>query len=312
MPAIQIRNWSKHFENAASKKLKRLDWLALPIKMDGDGYAFLVDHPEGAAHFGAWIAILQIAAKQPQEKRGYIPEGVGGICQSLSRVSRIPAKVFESVIPRLLLLEWIEQVPSYQQPTSTLGDSPNTSADSASTLADSPNVVADSPNALGDVGRKVAAQDRTGQDITGKENHLCPSDDGRVSDSLFPGELQITKLVRMPRKAAELSPDQESWFAMFWSAYWRHDGKQAARKAYGKAAQTLEVANLIMAAMLNQRDVMLRRDEDKRPMASTWLNQERWEDEAARARASPSQGKDFVSDVESVFRSRLERGDSPW
>jgi hypothetical protein len=31
--------------------------------MDGDGYTELVDHDDGAAHLGAWCAIVQIASK---------------------------------------------------------------------------------------------------------------------------------------------------------------------------------------------------------------------------------------------------------
>ena len=35
---LRIREWDKNFENAGSRKLKRLEWVAIPNKTDGEGY----------------------------------------------------------------------------------------------------------------------------------------------------------------------------------------------------------------------------------------------------------------------------------
>lgn len=136
----RIRDWDRHFENASSRKLKRLDWIALPNKMDGEGYTALVDHPNGAAHFGAWVAIVEIASKQTP--RGSLPVGgisqdVGRICQSLGRISRLPARLFEEVLPRLVEIGWIEQLQSNQQSATTLGESADALGESANTSAKS-------------------------------------------------------------------------------------------------------------------------------------------------------------------------------
>lgn len=93
----------------------------------------LIDHPDGAAHFGAWIAIVQIASKQ--NPRGTLPNGkisqsVGGICQSLSRISRLPSSLFENLIPRLIEIGWLEIL---ADSANASGASANTSAESAST-----------------------------------------------------------------------------------------------------------------------------------------------------------------------------------
>jgi len=156
--SLRIRDWDKHFENASSRKLKRLDWVAVPIKTDGEGYTALVDHPNGAAHLGAWYAIVEAAAKQtPKENRGMlpggIPQGVGGICQSLGRMSRLPSGIFQEVIPRLLEIGWLEEVQSNQQSATTSAESPKTLAESATTSADC----------------GVTGQDRTGQGTTGQD-----------------------------------------------------------------------------------------------------------------------------------------------
>src|SRR6185437_16966566 len=96
-----------------------MDWVPVPNKMDGTGYTELVDHPNAAAHLGAWLAIIEIASRQkvrgnfPQVGAG-IPQSLSGMSQVLCRISRLPCAVFEELIPRLLQMEWIEP---YQQVT---------------------------------------------------------------------------------------------------------------------------------------------------------------------------------------------------
>ena len=131
---FRIRDWDGIFENASSRKLKHLQWVPVPNKTDGEGYCALVDHPNAAAHLGAWYAILEAASKQ--SPRGNLPGGIthdlGGICRSLSRTSRLPADVFREVIPRLLSIGWIEEIPSIQQfSPKLLGDSADLLAESA-------------------------------------------------------------------------------------------------------------------------------------------------------------------------------------
>ncbi len=159
---LRIRDWDHYFENASSRKLKRLEWVAIPNKTDGEGYTALVDHPNAAAHLGAWYAIVEAASKQAPRGNlpGGIPHDIGGISRSLGRMSRLPAKVFEEVLPRLLEIGWLEdadaiKIESNQQNVRDL-------------LAKSPNASAESANVVADDGRKVAAQGIELQGITGK------------------------------------------------------------------------------------------------------------------------------------------------
>ena len=140
---LRIRDWAKHFETSESRKLQRMVWVPVPNKTDGEGYAALVDHPNGAAHLGAWYAILETASRQmPRERRGDFPSGIpqniSGVCRSLGRLSHLPASVFEEVIPRLLEIGWIEP------------------AESASVPAESASVPAESASVPARVGRKPA------------------------------------------------------------------------------------------------------------------------------------------------------------
>ena len=60
---LRVKDWNLLFENNRTRGLKHLDWVPMPNKMDSDGYTELVDHPNGAAHLGAWFAIVQIASR---------------------------------------------------------------------------------------------------------------------------------------------------------------------------------------------------------------------------------------------------------
>jgi len=120
---LRIKDWSFHFENNRTRELKKLDWVPVPNKMDGDGYTELVDHEDGAAHLGAWTAIVEIASKcEPRgvlRRAGRNPAPACGdvFCvphdaASLSRLSRLSEKVFVDAIPRLIAIGWLEEVPN--------------------------------------------------------------------------------------------------------------------------------------------------------------------------------------------------------
>jgi hypothetical protein len=158
--ALRIRDWDKHFENAASRKLKRLDWISVPNKTDGEGYMALVDHPDGAAHLGAWYAIVECASRQ--KVRGNLPPGlsqesggicrdIGGTCRALGKISQLPERVFLDVIPRLLKIGWLEEY-----------------LDENQSVASSPTSLADFPN---DLGKNQAHREGNGMEGNGREGN---------------------------------------------------------------------------------------------------------------------------------------------
>jgi hypothetical protein len=86
-----------------------MDWVPFPNKMDGDGYTELTDHPDGAAHFGIWCALLMVASKC--SPRGSLARS-GGLAHdsaSLARVTRLPSAGFAPAIARLLEIGWLEE-----------------------------------------------------------------------------------------------------------------------------------------------------------------------------------------------------------
>jgi hypothetical protein len=110
-PTLKVRDWDSLYENHRSRELKKLEYVPVKNKMDGDGYAFLMEHKNGAAHLGAWVAILQIASRC--KERGVLvgSDGCPYDTAALSRISRIPKKIFDEAIPRLVGgCKWMEHI----------------------------------------------------------------------------------------------------------------------------------------------------------------------------------------------------------
>lgn len=106
---LKIADWDKHFENHKTRILKNLDWVLIPNKMDGDGYTELVDHPDGAAHYGVWIALLLVASKSTPRGDLARSGGVPHDCASLARVTRLQSAVLAPAIARLLKIGWMAE-----------------------------------------------------------------------------------------------------------------------------------------------------------------------------------------------------------
>lgn len=113
---IRIKDWDSIYENNRTRELKKMEWVPIPNKMDGEGYTTLIeDHPNGPGHFAAFIALVEIASRQPKELRGIIPQGIAGLSQSLAKKSRMPARLFDEAIPRLIQVQWIEEFAEISQ-----------------------------------------------------------------------------------------------------------------------------------------------------------------------------------------------------
>lgn len=164
---IRIIGWDKNYENNRTRELKRLDWLPIPNRMDGDGYTELVDHENGAAHFGAWMAIVQIASKCDVRgtlmRDGAKPHN----SRSLSRISRIPAEVFDEVLPRLKAIGWIELIP-FENVEDT--KTPHHGAGLSHAIADLPHVAAPRARAFG--------REWKGMEENGAPSRTAPPCDG--------------------------------------------------------------------------------------------------------------------------------------
>lgn len=105
---LRVRDWAEKFENNRTKEIKDLKWVPTPNKHDGDGYTELVEHENGAAHFGCWNAIVQVASKC--EPRGTLLRDTGKPhdSASLARMTRLPEPMLREAIERLIVIGWLE------------------------------------------------------------------------------------------------------------------------------------------------------------------------------------------------------------
>ncbi len=240
----RIRDWDKHFENCASRKLTRLSWVAIPNKTDGEGYTALVDHPNAGAHLGAWYAIVEAASKQDPRGNlpGGIPRSIGGISRSLGRMSRLPSELFMEVIPRLIEIGWIE---CFQSDTDK--------------SADSPDISADSPERI----------EGNGIEGNGKEQtHLSAIADQK---ELFTADPQGTVRPALP----------SATFEDFWRIWWNKTAKAKTQKLWPSAAARYGARFLVDAAIADRARFEPTPSWEWRSQMhpTTWLNGKRWEDE---------------------------------
>lgn len=259
----RIKDWDKIYENNRTRELKRLEWVPVPNRMDGLGYTELVDHPNGAAHFGAWIAIVEIASRQ--EIRGVLPSVRGNTAIALARISRLPVQLFAEVLQRLAApeIDWIE-----------------VTAQESAPIPQDPAVIPHDTAYL----RGHALAEGKGREGNGREEkHSCAS-----------GEAPVP--VALPKISKMRSDFEEFWKEASWSSRSREDAWQAYRKRRREG-----VPHELLAEQAKiQAPLLLREAEQQRRTAiyvSTWLNKGCYLDDvteirtlsiAVGARGSPS------------------------
>jgi hypothetical protein len=147
----RIAKWASTFENSASRKLKALHWVSMPVNFASNGYQCLLDEfgDEAPAIYGAWCALVSVAAQC--NRRGVLASDSGKPLKlnHVARTTGFPESVFRK------LFDWASSdsvkwlIPtSYDEVKAEFSALENqTSADSADASADSPNASADSADA---------------------------------------------------------------------------------------------------------------------------------------------------------------------
>lgn len=108
----RIRNWDQQFETRGSRKHHRpLAKVSFSTTLDGLVLRRLLSHPQGAAAYGVWVLLVQIAAKMPL--RGTLADQTGAYTAAdLSLLTGIPeGQVVDALevlcSPRIGLLEQV-------------------------------------------------------------------------------------------------------------------------------------------------------------------------------------------------------------
>jgi hypothetical protein len=288
---LQIRNWDTKYETYETRRLKRLEWVCVRNDLLDLGYRTLIDHADGAAHLGAWLAIVEIGSRC-QARGKLVENGIPLTAKHLAIKSGLPEGLFRAAIPRLLdaSIGWLEE--------------------SGGGIAGTP---ADSTGISVVPGKTSGRIEGNGMEGKGREN-ICASDDARLCDpplsidqppfettepdALFPTE----KKKKRAKAIVAMTAQQEAWFIEWWDAYWLHKAKLAAREAFSRHVLSEARFQQVLAATRAQAPEMLAREPQHRPHGATWLNQERWEDEAdmpATQQARPDVFAQAVRDLHS-------------
>jgi len=117
IPLYKIKNWSTIYENNRTRELKRLDWVPIPNRHDGEGYTLAAGEPDGPALLGAWLVIIQVASRCDPRGTLLRDTGIPHNCASIARLSRFPEEVIKRALdffsgPEMqwLEIEWVQEV----------------------------------------------------------------------------------------------------------------------------------------------------------------------------------------------------------
>ena len=282
---LRIKDWPVLFENNRTRELKHMEWVPIPNRMDGDGYTELMDHPNAAAHFGAWISMVEVASRcDPRGtllRDGAKPHD----SRSLERMTRISAAVYDEAIPRLLSIGWIEsEIVASNGDTKIPHEGAVIPQEGASSRAraewngrERKGTEHTVPPAGGGVVavKHPAPQSSRDEPLQSGE----PAPDGVGADST--PSLQSGD---EPPKRGAVSPDGESFppgFLAFWAEWPKHERKKAKSKCarFWKRRGLERIADQVVAAVKRFKTSpgWRRQCGQYIPGPEPWLNVESWE-----------------------------------
>lgn len=122
MDVYRIAKWAETFETSESRRYKSLTWVSLPLGYS-NGYNELVEQFQGDAPaiYGAWCALVRIAATAPERGTLATSKGKPWSIERIASETRFPSEVFEKLFAWALQEEvgWIERVPPVCHPGDT-------------------------------------------------------------------------------------------------------------------------------------------------------------------------------------------------
>jgi hypothetical protein len=105
---LRVRDWDRLYENNRSREIDRTSWFPAPNDLAAGSYVEVVTHAEGAAHFGAWNALLMVASRAKPRGTLVRDDGRPHTAESLALVTRLPKQLIETAIERLLEIGHLE------------------------------------------------------------------------------------------------------------------------------------------------------------------------------------------------------------
>lgn len=119
MKLYSIRDWDTHFEVAQTRRvIQNLRWVPLPVKHDGKTFRRIMAMPNGISIYGAWVLIVQVAAKSTP--RGVLRDEDGPLtAEDIAIKTGAPATVIQEALDALssARIGWIVAVESEHTPS---------------------------------------------------------------------------------------------------------------------------------------------------------------------------------------------------
>lgn len=174
MPIVyKIKNWDRVFETSESRKLKSLNWVALPNRWDGLGFSRVRKHKHAIDILAGWMIIVQIASKCPV--RGLlIKDNIPLSAGDMGDLAGLPGSLFERALNVLSDpdqgISWIEKIKEEK-------DEPN-----LPNMGVSAGTSGESPDASGFAPRVPVLHNITVQDITKQDNTGIDGVQQRISE----------------------------------------------------------------------------------------------------------------------------------
>lgn len=103
---------------------------------------------------------------------------------------------------------------------------------------------------------------------------------------------------------------KQELFEIFWSAYPRKVGKGACRKIWDRKKFNEETLNQMLDTIKWQKDLIQWQNPAYIPHPSTWLNQERWEDERDDKLMVTTQvatPQDQLKELQEIIKSKRDK-----
>lgn len=298
----RIVDWDKYFENNRTRELKKLTWVPIPNKQDGDGYTELMDHPDGVVHYGVWCAIVGVASKC--DPRGtLVRDGARPHNEaSLSRMTRIPAAVIRAAMTRLVeTIGWVEIIPD--PPTS---NGVATISHERAALEPHRHAARSQDSALKGIEEKGIEE--KGTEFSLANEPVTAKVDGRE----YAAGASNGKPPKQPRP---YTADFERW----WEIYPRKVKKETAFPEFEKAVKRIgiqrqllpiEALDWLMKVTRIYAECREGKDPTKTPHPPTWLHGGRYDDDQATWRQPDI--SDNPRAAASDLRRELDRRDQDY
>ena len=143
--------------------------------------------------------------------------------------------------------------------------------------------------------------------ITTEKCKISNKISNEVSNKISTPEIELEKEIELDKETTtkvvvKKNKNSEEWFNAFWTAYPNKANKKKSKERFLKICTSEEMFNIIMDGM--KKTVIAKANAEGTqyiPMASTWLNGERWNDEPYR---EPTKSKSNIvrdSTLDDIF-----------